>query len=37
VTPTLKLRRPFLEAHYARFIPEWTAANHSLIWYKDSE
>jgi long-chain acyl-CoA synthetase len=38
LTPTLKLKRPVLEAYYAPFIRGWTMANTSLIWHaKDSE
>ncbi len=32
LTPTLKMKRPVLEAYYTPFIPEWTAQNSILIW-----
>ncbi len=33
LTPTLKLKRAVLEAHYARFIPEWSARSTKLVWH----
>jgi long-chain acyl-CoA synthetase len=35
LTPTLKLKRPVLEAHYAHLIPQWTARNTMLVWHTE--
>ncbi len=35
LTPTLKMKRSVLEAHYAPMIPAWTAQNSTLIWHTE--
>jgi long-chain acyl-CoA synthetase len=35
LTPTLKLKRFAVEAHYAKLIPEWEAQHKALVWQKE--
>ncbi|HEY7210100.1 MAG TPA: AMP-binding protein [Bryobacteraceae bacterium] len=35
ITPTLKLRRAELEAHYAKYIRQWIAQEQHLIWHSE--
>lgn len=37
LTPTMKLKRHVLEAHYAPYIPDWTARNRTIIWHVERE
>jgi long-chain acyl-CoA synthetase len=36
LTPTLKLRRSVLEAHYAQFMPEWESRNTVILWQPET-
>jgi long-chain acyl-CoA synthetase len=37
LTPTFKLKRAALEAHYLPAVPEWEARNAALIWHTESQ